>query len=135
MGCIKHLWHMSSKGRRTSDDAGFRTVAVENVGFDFLDEPTYAQLGFDIIAHGEISDQFGNGNERRVLVHFGDCVAIVVIHSAGSVGDGHIEFAVVDAVDNIHDVTSAAAHGFLDDKQPFPLLHGRAPTPLLFQAF
>ena len=103
-------------------------------GLIFLMSPRMRSQA-DIIAHGEISDQFGNGNERRVLVHFGDCVAIVVIHSAGSVGDGHIEFAVVDAVDNIHDVTSAAAHGFLDDKQPFPLLHGRAPTPLLFQAF
>ena len=108
VGCVEHFRHMAADGRGTSDDAGLRAVAVEDVGPDLLDEPADMQPRLDVIACGKVPDQFGNGNKRRMLFHFGNRIAIVIIDAIGSVSDGHVKFAVVDTI---------------NDEQPFLPFH------------
>ena len=114
MGSVKDLRHMVSDCGKPTDDTGLRTMAVDDVGVDFSDESAYMQPCLDIVRCGNVSDQLGNGDERGVLLHFRNELTIIIVDSAGPVRNSHIEFAMVNAVDDINHIASAASHGLLD---------------------
>lgn len=89
-------------------------MAVDDVGVDFSDEPAYMKPCLDVVRRGNVSDQFGNGDERGVPLHLGNELPIIIVDSAGPIRNSHIELAMVNAVDDIDHIAPASSHGLLD---------------------